>query len=339
MSFQEPLLLVLLLLVPAAVALYLYAMLRRRSQYSARFTNLSLLANVVREQPGWRRHVPAAFFLVALSLLALAVARPLADREVPREEATVLLVLDISGSMNATDVEPTRMDAAKEAAHAFLDAVPDGFRVGVISFEATVRLDHPPSTDREEAHVAVDRLRAEGGTSIGDALMFALNVLENPGTFGGDDSADGNGDGEATPAAEDEESLGAILFMTDGYNTAGAAEPLAAARAAAERDVPVYTVAYGTEDGVVDVFDNAGRLRRVAVPPDVETMRQIAETTQAETFTAASGEELEAVYQNVSTRLGVELEQIEVTWAFAAAAMLFMLTGASLSLYWFNRFP
>jgi Ca-activated chloride channel homolog len=335
MSFQSPLWLVLLLLLPALVIIYAFVQ-GLRPRYTVRFTNLNMLANVVKERPRWRRHVPALFFLAAIACLSVAVARPMADREVPREEATVLLVLDISGSMNATDVAPTRMEAAKEASHRFLEAVPEGFSVGVISFEATVRLVHPPNTDREAAHAAVDRLRAEGGTAIGDALLFALDVLATPEEFGGEPLPQ-NDDGN--PGGGDEDPLGAILFMTDGYNTAGIADPIDAGREAARQGVPVYTVAFGTDEGVVDVFDSAGRLRRVRVPPDVDTMRQIANLTGAETFTAVTADELTAVYENVSSRIGFEIKQQEVTWAFALASMLFLLAGGSLSLYWFNRFP
>ena len=336
MSFQEPAWLIALLLLPFLLLLYLYVQ-QRRSRYTVRFTNMNLLANVVQEQPRWRRHVPAVFLLVAVGLLALALARPQADREVPVEEATVLLVIDISGSMNATDVEPTRMQAAKDASHAFLDSVPESFRVGIISFEAVVRLDHPPNTDREAAREAVDRLRAEGGTAIGDALMYALDVIEAPEDFGGEPLPEN--DGQNGAPIDGDEPPGAILFMTDGFNTAGITHPLDAGREAAERGIPVYTVAYGTPDGIVDVFDSAGRLRRVRVPPDVETMRQIADMTGAETFTAVTADELSSVYQSVSTSIGFEIEQQEVTWAFAAAALLMLLSGAALSLYWFNRFP
>lgn len=339
MSFAEPLWLLTLLFVPALIFLYVYAQ-RRRSRYSVRFTNVSLLANVVNEQPRWRRHVPALFFLAAIALLTLAVARPQADREVPREEATVLLVIDISGSMNATDVAPTRMQAAKQASHHFLDTIPDTFQVGIISFEAVVRLDHPPNTDRRAAREAIDRLRAEGGTAIGDALNFALDVLETPEDYGGATPTPENGDGDGIRGdGLEEDPPGAILFMTDGFSTSGSATPMAAGREAAARGIPVYTVAFGTEDGIVDVFDTAGRLRRVRVPPDVETMRQIAEATGAQTYTAATADELSAVYENVSSRIGVDIEQREVTWAFAASALLLMMAGGSLSLYWFHRFP
>jgi Ca-activated chloride channel homolog len=336
MSFQEPVWLVMLLFVPLMLFLYIYVQ-QRRSRYSVRFTNVNLLANVVKAQPRWRRHVPALFFLVAFALLALAVARPEADREVPREEATVVLVVDISGSMNATDVPPTRIEAAKEASHTFLDVVPEGFSVGIISFEAVVRLDHPPNRDREAARAAIDRLRAEGGTAIGDALMFALDVVQTPEEYGGEAPGEQNGNDGARE--DNNDPPGAILFMTDGFNTAGIADPIDAGREAAARGIPVYTVAFGTPDGYVDIFNSAGRLQRVAVPPDVETMSRIADMTGAETYTAVTAEELSAVYQSVSARIGVEIEKQEVTWAFAAAAMLMLVLGASLSLYWFNRFP
>ncbi|MDZ7727808.1 MAG: VWA domain-containing protein [Dehalococcoidia bacterium] len=344
MSFASPLWLLALLAVPLLIWIYL-AVQRRRTQYAVRFTNLDLLANVVSEQPRWRRHVPPALFLAGLAILALAIARPQADVEVPKEEATVILVFDVSGSMNATDVEPTRLRAAQDAAHTFLDRIPEGFRVGIVSFAETARVVLPPTDDRDQAHMAVDTLRAVGGTAMGDALMLALDLLRNPVDFGAEPTPgageDGNG---ATPEADgtgasDEDPPGVVLMLGDGFNTVGQADPIDAARDAADMNVPVFTVALGTPDGVVDVFDNQGRLRRVRVPPDEATLERIAELTEAESYTALDEDQLNSVYEGLSSRVGFETEQQEVTWVFAVIAGMFLLGGVGASLYWFNRFP
>lgn len=342
MSFAEPLWLLALLAVPLLLWIYL-AVQRRRTQYAVRFTNLDLLANVVSEQPRWRRHVPPALFLAGLAILALAIARPQADVEVPKEEATVILVFDVSGSMNATDVEPTRLRAAQDAAHTFLDRIPGGFRVGIVSFAETARVVLPPTDDRDQAHSAVDTLRAVGGTAMGDALMLALDLLRDPVDFGAEPTPEGNEDGGgATPQggeSEDGEPPGVVLMLGDGFNTVGQADPIDAAEEAVDMNVPVFTVALGTPDGVVDVFDNQGRLRRVRVPPDEATLERIAEITEAESYTALDEDQLNSVYEGLSSRVGYETEQQEVTWVFAVVAGMFLLGGVGLSLYWFNRFP
>lgn len=337
MTFASPLWLFALLLVPLLALLYV-AVQRRRARYAVRFTNVNLLANVVAQRPAWRRHVPPLVFLLALGALGLAIARPQADVQVPKEEATVVLVLDVSGSMNATDVEPSRLVAAQDAAIAFLDRLPDRFRVGIVTFSNTARVVLPPTEDRDLAVDAIQRLYAVGGTAMGDGIQLGLDTIRDPVAFGGSPTPEPS----ATPApAEADEPApppAVMLLLSDGFSVLGS-EPLDAADAAAEMNVPVFTVALGTDEGVVDVFDGAGRLRRVEVPPDRETLAAIAETTGAEYFEAVSDDELTRVYEGLSSKIGYDTEQREITWLFAAAAGVLLLAGASLSLYWFNRFP
>lgn len=335
MSFAAPLWLLALLLIPVLAGLYLFAQ-RRRSRYAVRFTNLNLLANVAATRPAWRRHVPPALFLAGLGILALAVARPETDVKVPKEEATVVMVFDVSGSMNAEDVEPTRLIAAQEAANAFLDRIPEKFRVGMVSFSESARVVLPPTDDRELARDAVARLRAEGGTAMGDAILLALESIREPAAFGAlPDGQQAPGSSEGAPAAPP----AVILLLSDGTSTTGASDPISAAELAAEQGVPVFTVALGTAEGYVDIVDDTGVLRRIPVPPDEATLDLIAEMTGGEFFEAASDEQLTGVYESLGSKVGFDTEKREVTWAFAGIAGLLLLAGVAASLYWFNRFP
>lgn len=334
MSFQAPLWLLLLLLVPAAVGLYVWAQ-SRRSKYAVRFTSTALLANVVAEAPRWRRHVPPVLMLGALALLLMAVARPERDVKVPRDQATVFLVMDVSGSMNAEDVEPTRLVAAQRAANTFLDDIPDGFRVGMVSFAETAQVVLPPTHDRQLARDALGRLQAIGGTAMGDAINLALDAARTPEDFGGEPTP------TPTPSPDGEASIPptVLLLLSDGFNTTGIADPISAARRASEMNVKVFTVALGTPQGFVDVYDQTGQLRRVNVPPDEETLAAVAQITDAEFFSALSGDELTKVYQGLSSEIGFDTEQREITWWFAGFATVLLLGSAGLSLAWFNRFP
>lgn len=338
MSFASPLWLLALLLIPVFAALY-FAAQRRRSRYTVRFTNLDLLANVVGNRPAWRRHLPPVLFLGALAILGMAIARPEAEVEVPKEEATIIMVLDVSGSMNAVDVDPSRLVAAQDAANAFLDKIPEGFRVGIVTFAEAARVVLPPTANREQARQAIANLRAEGGTAMGDGMDLALQTIRDPAAFGAEalpspTPTDGAPDGEA-----EEPTPAVMLLLSDGFNTLGSTDPLDAAQAAADTGVPIFTVALGTDDGYVDVFDQQGRLRRVEVPPDRETLSSIAETTGGEYFEATSDDQLTRVYEGLSSKIGYDTEKREITWIFAAFAGLLLVAGAGLSLYWFNRFP
>jgi len=343
MSVQWPTMLWALLLVPLALFGY-YLAQRRRVRYAVRFTNLDLLSNVVSRSPGWRRHLPALFYLLALSTLLVSLARPQSVVLVPKEQATVVLVMDVSGSMNATDVEPTRLLAAQQAASSFLDSMPAKFKVGLVSFSASAQTLTRPTTDRSSVRDAIGSLRAEGGTAMGDAIERGLEAKRPPAPPPADRPRDKAPATTSPPTTAAPESSGkeppvVMLLLSDGANTVGKIQPLEAAEHAKQMNVPVFTIALGTEEGVVEVPDESGQPRRIPVPPDKATLRRVAEVTGGKFFTAPSNRDLKAVYRDLGSRIGFVKERQEVTVVFAAAALLFVVAGGALSLLWFNRFP
>lgn len=341
MTFDWPVALAGLLIVPLAIAAYLLVQ-KRRSRYAVRFTNLDLLANVVERTPGWRRHLPAALYLAALAALIVALARPQMITAVPNEEGTILLVTDVSGSMNARDVEPTRLAAAQEAAEALIDQLPQDFRVGLVTFSSGAQTLVPPTTEHQSVREAIRALYPRGSTAMGDAILHSIDVLRPPATDGdGNGRWQGGGVPGGVPTAEEKEAFppAVVVLLSDGFNTAGFADPLEAARDARALDIPIFTVALGTQDGVAEVLDASGRTRFVRVPPDEATLRDIANITEARFFSAPSADELKSVYEDLGSRIGYTDEEREVTHLLAAAAALFVVTAGALSLIWFNRFP
>jgi Ca-activated chloride channel homolog len=331
-SAEWPGLLWMLLLVPAALAAYLLAQ-RRRSRYTVRFTNLDLLANVVSAKPGWRRHLPPALYLLALAALVISLARPQALALVPKEQATIILVMDVSGSMNATDVRPTRLVSSQRAATEFVEHLPDKFRVGIVSFASTAQTLTRPTTDRVAVYEAIESLHAEGATAMGDGIERALDVKRPPGSDGGAARPDPPPPGGTTEAPL------VVLLLSDGANTQGRTQPMEAATDAKELGVPVFTIALGTDRGMVDVPDETGNLRRIPVPPDELTLQRIAELTGARFFAAPSSDDLKGVYDELSSKIGFVREKQEITVVFAATGLLFLVAGAAMSLVWFSRFP
>jgi Ca-activated chloride channel homolog len=333
-SAEWPGLLWTLVLVPVALAAYLLAQ-RRRSRYTVRFTNLDLLANVVSAKPGWRRHVPPAFYLLALAALLISLARPQALTLVPKEQATIVLVMDVSGSMNATDVQPTRLVASQRAATTFVEQLPEKFRVGIVSFASTAQTLTRPTTDRAAVYEAIASLHAEGATAMGDGIERALDVKRPP----------GSSSRAAAPAPDpldqssDREPPLVVLLLSDGANTQGRTQPMEAATDAKELGVPVFTIALGTDQGMVDVPDETGTMRRIPVPPDELTLQRIAEATGARFFAAPTSRELKDVYRELGSKIGFVKERQEVTVLFSATALLFLVAGATMSLGWFSRFP
>ncbi len=364
MNFLAPMLLLGLLLVPVLLGLYVLVQ-RRRTRYAVRFTNLDLLANLAPTRPAWRRHVPAAFYLVAIALLAVGLARPTMVLATPREDATVILAIDISGSMKATDVAPTRLDAAKAAAKSFVAQLPEGIRVGIVSFASKPETLVEPTADHATLDEAIDGLRPRDGTAMGDALMQVLDIAEAIKAEGSDNGSAGaapapSADPSAAPDASaslapsssgappasgapaDEPSgqpLVAAILLSDGANSVGEAQPLDAADRAAALGVPVYTIALGTPEGRIQVRDDNGQLLTLDVPPDTETLAQIAEITGATAFDATTANDLSAVYDNLQSRVGYTQETQEVTFAFAAAALVLVVAGAGMSALWFGRLP
>ncbi len=331
MSFELPLALLGLALVPMMLALYVVAQRRRRA-YAVRFTNLELLGSVVTAAPQWRRHVPPLLFMLALAALVIAIARPHVDVDVAKEEATVMLTTDSSGSMQATDVSPNRLDAARNSAKGFVNGLPDKFRLGLVSFSNVAQLLVPPTNDRAPMITAIDSLQAQGGTAIGTAMETALSglqpVLER--NKRRQQRSDGRDRRAAPPAV--------IVLLSDGYSTTGP-EPLEVARRARELRVPVNTVALGTSAATVTLSDRLGATRNVRVPPDRRTLRRIAQVTGGQYFGAVTDEKLKDVYKRLGSRIGFRQEEREITAAFAGGALGFMLAGGLLSMLWFGRLP
>jgi Ca-activated chloride channel family protein len=313
-SFEWPLVLVGLLAVPLAALLYLHAQ-RRRLRYAARYTNVEVLARVAGRTPSWRRHLPAAALLLALAALVVALARPMTTVAVPRERATVMLVTDVSASMAASDVTPTRLDAAKDAARSFMDEVPAELRVGLVAFNEAPQLLARPTRERQPVYDGIDSLRTGPGTGTGDGLEQALKAIR-------EDGAGGRG---RPPAA--------IVLLSDGKTTTGR-DPVDVARRARRLGIPISTVALGTDAGFVQI---GGAL--VPVPPDRATMRQVARVSGGRAFDVADGDELSSVYERLGSRLGNETEEREVTAAFAAGGLVLLLAGVLTSLRWSGRFP
>ena len=362
MTFLAPLLLLGLLLVPILAGLYVLVQ-RRRSRYAVRFTNLDLLANLAPKRPAWRRHVPTALYLGAVSALVLALARPTMVLAVPREDATVIMAIDISGSMRATDVSPTRLAAAQAAAESFLDQLPKDIRVAIVSFSSETHSLLGPTTDRAQAKAAIESLQPESGTAMGDALSRVLDIAQS---IQDADAATGNGSGTgatpapaatAAPSADPNASqapstpgkvgtdqpsnqpLVAAILLSDGANTTGDTDPLQAADRAASMDVPIFTIALGTDQGEVQVPDQNGQPTTLQVPPDRATLAKIAETTSAIAFDAPTATDLQAVYDNLQSRIGYTEQSQEVTAAFAAAGLILVVAAAGLSAVWFGRLP
>ena len=358
MNFLAPQLLLGLLLIPAAIGAYAWTQ-RRRSRYAVRFTNLELLANLAPRRPAWRRHVPPALYLAAIGGLLFALARPTMVVNVPRDDATVILGIDISGSMTAVDVSPTRLDAAKSAATAFLDQLPAGIRVGLVAFSSQPRTLVEPTADRQTVRTAIDGLVAKGGTAMGDALNAMLDVAENvqkddgvtttPGTAAptptpNPSASPANGTGTSpTPAPSagttTDTPLVAGILLSDGANSTGSTDPLDAANRASTLGVPIYTIALGTPTGQVQVQNDQGELVTVDVPPDRATLANIAEVTGGTAFDAPTSADLQAVYDHLQSRIGYVPETQEVTSAMAAAALVCVVAGAGLASLWFGRLP
>jgi Ca-activated chloride channel family protein len=315
-SFAQPAWLLALVLIPIAVLLYLTEEDRRRAQVTA-FTSRRTAASVLRSSPGWRRHVPAAFYALALALLALALAKPQATIAVDSERAAVVLVTDRSGSMEATDVAPDRLRAAKRSAEQLLDRVPKRLRVGAIMFNQRAEVLEPLTTDRFAVRDAVNRITPAGGTATGDALQAALRLVR-PGNRGN------------APAA--------IVLLSDGASVKGA-DPLVVARTARRLKVPVHTISLGTAQGTIRVkrSDGAGYEVR-KVPPDTATMRQIARVTGGQTFAATDADKLETAFKALGSQVGRKNEKREITAGFAGGALVLVLLGGLLALRWSGRF-
>ena len=316
MTFQAPLWLLGLLGIAALVAVYVVLQLRRKA-YAARFTNVALLGTIVPKRPGWRRHLAFGVVALGLATLVVSLAVPSTEVRVPRERATVVMAVDVSLSMQATDIEPDRFRAMQSAAKEFVDVLPDRINLGLVSFAGTATTLVPPTTDRAAVANAIDNLDLAESTAIGDAVFTSLTAIEN---F---QSAVEAGDAEPPPAR--------IVLLSDGQTTVGREDTQAidAARAAG---VPVSTIAFGTDYGTLDLDGET-----VPVPVDRATLEKIADETGGSYSEAASAAELEQVYEDLGSQIGYTTEPKDISPRFVRAGVLLALVGAVLSLLWTNR--
>lgn len=321
MTFISPLGLPLLIPVIAIAVAYV-VMLRRRRRYAVRFAALPMLDKVVPRRPAWRRHLPTAAIVLAFAALSLAIARPEIAFTIPRERATVMVAIDTSASMQATDVAPSRMAAAIDAASDFIDDLPTTFNVGVVAFAGTADLVSPPSTDRTAAKASLRSLGVSSATAVGEAVFSSLEAIASI------DQRLDTDDDDSTP---DEVVPGRIVLLSDGSNTVGRS-PAESALASVAAEVEVSTIAYGTPDGVLDTggFD-------VPVPVDTTTLERLADDTGGQAYTAQSSGELEDVYRDIGSSIGYRTEIREVTTWFAVSGLLLGLAAAAMSLRWFSR--
>ncbi|HEY8472016.1 MAG TPA: VWA domain-containing protein [Natronosporangium sp.] len=313
--FLQPWWLLGLVPVAALAAFYLWRQWRRRA-HAVKFSNVELLRQIAPRGLGWRRHLAAAAFVLALVALSTGMARPAVDREEPVERATIMLAIDVSLSMEASDVAPTRLEAAQQAAIDFVDKLPPTHNLGLVSFARSANVVVPPSTDREAVVRGIQNLALAEATATGEAVFTCLEAIRNVPANGA----------EGPPPAR-------ILLLTDGYRTYGRSVEEAAA-AAAEANVPVSTVAFGTDQGVVDI---AGQLYRV--PVDRDSMATLAETTGGQYYEADSVEELTAVYEDMGSSVGSRIVPREITQWYLGGALILALLAGALSLLWTPRLP
>jgi Ca-activated chloride channel family protein len=318
MSFASPLWLVALAAVPALVGAYVFHE-RRRRRAAAAFGNPALFPNVVARSPGWRRHLPIAVLLLGLAALVVGVARPKATVSVRREEATVVVAVDISRSMTATDVQPSRLGAAANAAHAFFQQVPKRYRVALVSFGTQAVLAVPPTEDRSAIDTVFRTLQPGEGTALGDAVALSATVVRRQRTS----------DGAVPPAA--------LLVVSDGAPDGGRTTIDRAIQLAKQAHLPVYTVLVGTPNGTIEETLTGGYRATVQVPAQPNTLRKIASSTGGKFFTAPNDERLREVYDRLGSRLGKRKTTREVTDFVAAGAAVLILGGAALSSAWFGR--
>ena len=369
MTFEWGSLLWFLLAVPVLVLLYLWAQ-RRRRRYAARYASILLVKDALGKGPGFKRHIPALFFIVGLTVGIVALARPQATVLLPSSKGTVILAIDASGSMRAQDIKPTRFEAAKAAAKEFINKQPRTVKIGIVAFAGAAALVQPPTTAREDLFAALDRLRLQRATAVGSGILVALDAIfendpkaqeqpEDPGFgFGGFGFGRGGGGGALNPfgaspqqpdpnqplAAQQPDqpdqppvppgsyTSAAIVLLTDGQTNTGP-DPLDAAQAASDKGVRVYTVGVGTSGG--DTVGMEGRRFRVGL--DEEALKKISQLTAASYYKAENENQLINIYRALSVRLTLGRASTEITALFVAGALGILLIGAFLSLLWFNR--
>lgn len=351
MSFLWTPLLVLLLIIPLAIAVYII-LLRRRGRYAVRYSSLSLVREAASHQTWWRRHLPFIFFLFALASLALAMGRPVATVSIPSNKATIILAMDVSRSMCATDIPPNRLEAAKDAAQAFIQNHQSGRQIGLVGFAGFAELIQPPTTDTQSLNSAVENLTTARRTAIGSAILRSIDAIAevDDRIAPSDNVADSFGTLEPSPS-DGQVSPHIIVLLTDGASNAGPF-PLTAAAQAAARGIRVYTIGYGTNSGSSRMdcgddfnsdqffggggfqFEPQGGPRDFRLQIDETTLKQIADLTGGTYYFASSANELEQVFQNLPSFVIVTRETIEISVFFTAFAAIMILLAMYLSFRW-----
>jgi Ca-activated chloride channel homolog len=348
MQFLWSDLLWLLLIVPLSIAAYLYA-LGRRNKAALRYASLLLVRDAIGPGQWLRRHLPAMLLLLALVCALLGIARPTAVFTLPSDHQTIVLAMDVSRSMRATDIKPSRLGAAQNAVKTFIKDLPSNVRVGIVTFAGTAAIVQTPTQNRDDLIAAVDRFQLQRRTATGSGLLMALSLLLPDAGIDLEaevfdssfsrragalplDSAHGSERKNFRPVAPGSYTAGAIVLLSDGRRTTGP-DPLMAAKMAAERGVRVHTVGFGTQEGGPVAFDDVVIYMRF----DEEALKAIASITEGEYFHASSGDDLRKVYQNLTAKLALERRRTEISAFFGAAAALFALAAAMLSLLWFHR--
>ncbi|HEV7717480.1 MAG TPA: VWA domain-containing protein [Arsenicitalea sp.] len=340
----------LLLAIPLMIGAYVL-LLRRKKRGALRYANLAMVKQAMGNGPGWRRHVPPVLFLIAITALILAVARPAAVVTLASSRATIILAMDVSGSMRAEDVDPSRIVAAQKAAKQFIGGQPSDVQVGIVAFASAALLVQAPTIDREALYAAIDRFQLRRGTAVGAGILTSLSTIFPDENFSADSEFGAGTDPRAKPGYEshslDEQGNvkaehvpvtpgsyqnAVVILLTDGATTTGP-DPVDAGQMAADYGVRVYTVGFGSPGG--DVIAFAGRSMRAQ--PDIETLKTIAKTTDAQFFEAQSSNDLDNVYRSLSTKLVSEKKLTEISFIFAGIGAIFALLAASLSMLWFGR--
>ena len=347
MTFLWPQLLWLLLTVPVLVAVYLL-MLRRKKKSVVRYASLAMVKDAMGVGAGFRRHVPPLLFLAALTVMITAIARPAAVVTLPSQRSTVILAMDVSGSMRAEDVEPTRIAASQAAAKAFIEEQPRDTRIGIVAFAASALLVQAPTNNREELFAAIDRFQTQRGTAIGSGLLVALQTIFPGESFDVQVPEFRRGRGgprgsslDSGPKPEQAEKKvvppgsyqsAVVILLTDGQATTGP-DPLETAHIAADHGVRVYTVGVGSTEGTVLGYE--GRSMRVQL--DEDTLQTIADLTRGQYFRAGNAKELKKIYDAMNAQLIMEKAKTEITAGFSAVAAVLALISVALSMLWFNR--
>jgi Ca-activated chloride channel family protein len=325
LTFLWPEFLWLLLAVPACIAAYVL-LLKTKKRAAVRYGSLEIIKDALGRGIAWRRHLPPAMLLLALAAMIAAIARPAAVITLPSSHETVILAIDVSGSMRASDVEPSRIEAAQAAARTFVAEQPRSTRIGVVAFAGSAALVQPPTSNRGDVIAAIDQLQLQHATAVGSGLLVSLKAIFPEIDF------DLKEKPELPPVPPGSYASAAIVLLTDGQTTTGP-DPVDAARLAAERGVRVFTVGVGTDHG--QILTGEGWSMRVRL--DEDALKAIADLTRAEYFYAGNAVDLKRVYQSLRSKLVMEKKETEITALFSALAAATVLLSATLSLLWFNR--